>query len=228
MWWGGLAHSRGAGAVPDNFRYAYVGAAFIVLAMLPPLPLEASSVADSFAAGGRCVAARPSQRSPSINGGAILETADLQRWLGRDARHAATIANLGPSVLPDEQAVSLSTALTAGQYREVVDRWGYMAGTRPCDVDGALVQAGVTIVDVPAPSSSCPSPIGTLRVPPNARVRVETGEAATTVSVRRFGNAMKEVGALPANAAAELRMLRISSNVPWIVEAPGACLTKIG
>ena len=63
-WWGGLAYSRGAGAVPDNFRYAYVGAAFIVLAMLPPLPLELRP--SQLVRGWRPLrCCRPSQQSRS-------------------------------------------------------------------------------------------------------------------------------------------------------------------
>ena len=50
VWWLGLIYSRGILADTETFRYVFVGAVFIVLAMIPPKPLKLPDATRSLTA----------------------------------------------------------------------------------------------------------------------------------------------------------------------------------
>ena len=198
----------------------------------PSVAARASSVATrSRLAAAALLPDRDRSNRPHAPEVRSSRTADCTR-LTRDARHAATIANLGPSVLPDDASrVADATHSPPGSTERSSTVGVTCPAPRPRDVDRCARQAGVTIVR--------PHRRRTLYVPDSDRDVAGTVECRAASGDRgdrddRVRTPFRQTprrrwATLAANAAAELRMLRISSNVALgIVEAPGACLTTIG
>ena len=226
VWWTGLAYSRGALVDSDNFRYVYVGAVFVVLAMIPPKRVKlpeatrslAAAVAAMVAIGGIVLLHRQE----------ILEGAVMTRNISRGAVTLATIANLGPDAVPDAEKLPITIGLTGAEYREVVDRWGAMPGTEPHARPRSIRRRRATDTRsnpdrhrnrVPPQIRSCAGP--------SVAALVYTASEPTTVVVRRFGDRPVAVGDVAANGAAVLRLPTLGSVLPWEIGAPGACILAL-
>ncbi len=154
----GSSYSRGVLVDTETFRYLFVGAVFIVLAMIPPTPLKlpdatrslTAAVAVALAIGVVVLVNRPD----------IVDQAERDRNIARTAKMMVIVANQGPAVIPDSyQLPPFTLGLNGKQYREVIDRWGYPPDTRPRDVDARLVElADIRLVPVKNPAEPCTEP----------------------------------------------------------------------
>jgi hypothetical protein len=226
VWWVGLAQSRAHAISPDTFRYQFVGSVFVLLALLP-------EVTPSWARGPRPAAA------PAVAGlafavlAAATSAGDLpgstrQLRLESDrVRRQLIVANLGPEAMPDDVELVLGAfkRLPAGRYREMVDAMGVPPGTRPADVDAALVALGsVRATPTDPPSTDCVPIDGAQALPGPGAHQLRAGDDAVEVQVRRFGDPWVDVGEVAAGEVAAIEVAALGSEVPWQLRAPGACL----
>ena len=135
----------------------------------------------------------------------------------------------GPQVVPDaERLPQLLYHLTAGRYRELVERRGSPFEV-PEDPDAYLVRRGALLVERVAACSDgavCLPDPATLEV--GSELQLQTGDRPVKVSVRRFGPAPVPARTVPAGTTVRIWTWGPSvAEEPWMVTAPGGCLVPI-
>ena len=202
VWWIGLVYSRGVLADTETFRYRFVGAVFVVLAMIPPTPLKLPDATRSLTAV--VAVALVIGVVVLVNRPDIVDQAERDRSIARTAKMMVIVANQGPAIIPDSyQLPPFTLVLNGKQYRELIDRWGYPPDTRPRDVDARLVElADIQLAPVKNPAEPCTEPNSLAYAAKQARVRVQTGATPTTVVLVRFGTGPTRIGDLGPNQTA--------------------------
>jgi hypothetical protein len=256
FWWAALAYSRpdlGTGDIPA--RYRIVGSVFVILAALPERRPDVSAARrgpaspDAGHAEGAGLVPEAGRRARPgagrlapltvvaglvlaavvvlANRGAVLADA---RALDRESavvRAGLTVANLGPSVLPDRAGIDvgfLNGKLRAGTYRTLVAKWGTPPRTRPAHPDAVLAGTGALRPAASAAGTRPCAPLGSgARLPPTSATRVRAGSRPVRVRIRRFERRWTTVGHVPAGAIASIRLAGFGASTPWRIDAPGLC-----
>jgi hypothetical protein len=230
FWWFGIMWSRWffIGDVPA-FRYEWVSAGFIMLAILPSERLSPSDWASpstrrgalAAAAGVLVVAAllvhsvRPDAR----------DFARTHTFLGRQARGQAAVV-LEPDAVPAGTTFGFNFVdLNAAEVRKLLTSYG--AGFGPGNTDGLLVDVGpVTLSSAPnrrAPQA-CEDLGRPTRAPPDSRVELYARAGTADVRVRRFGRDWITVGRVQPGRQATLALKGYRSSVEWeLVAGEGVC-----
>ncbi len=229
MWWIGLAWSRpDAASSPNTPRYAYVGAVFVLLSVIPPRPLavvRAKADHRILAVLALCaVVAVVVANEPGIRA-LIRDRQTSSTWAGNITVEVAQ----GTRVVADERVLpQMLYNLTAGEYRELVRRRGSALAV-PDDPDAYLVRRRAVIVEPIAPDPDrrgCVDDPATLEV--GSALQLHAGDRPVSVSVRRFGPAPVPAGTVRPGAAARIRTRGPSvATEPWLVTAPGGCLVPV-
>jgi hypothetical protein len=244
-WWAGLSLTR-AGArtgVPDSFRYRIVTCAFAVLALLPLAKSpRVKEVLSSRRALGVALAA--SALLVAINLPGIFDRADSDSADYGQQAAKMIVLNMKPSVVSDDTMVhfDLFVSMTARRYRQLVDKYGVVAGTNPAHPDPALVRlTRVKPTDVaPAATNDPPEdcvPMGESTTVPrrsdyrsgaNQFTRVVLQAPPSTdvpLQVQAFEkDSWVPAGDIPAGHTATLDLPVLLSRTPWTLHAPGACI----
>jgi hypothetical protein len=240
VWWVGLAVTRGGAAtgMPDAFRYRIVTCAFAVLALSPLAnsPRVRRMTTDRRAVAVALVAAVAlfAVNAPGIFRRVDSDAADYRQQVAK-----MVVLNLGPSVVPDDVWVhfDLWTAMSARHYRNLVDRYGDVSGTRPAHPDRAIVGlADIKPVPADAAVDDCAPLRGPSTVPgrvdirqganPKTRVVLHASRSDTTVQIRRFEKSWVTVGRIPAGTTATLDLPILLGQTPWMLQADGACQAR--
>ena len=228
-WWVGLVWSRPGAADSNNTgRYEYVGAVLILLSALPAFPMEWLQTAR----------ARWRMAAPAllIIGTIVLVNHDelRQAALNRGVngtRAEMVLYELEQTVEPVEPTRRLTPELSRitvqDYHRIVVARYG-----SPIDLDqstdDALIERGAVGVAItgPAPTNDPACAAGPVTLQLGGEVALHTGDLPATVRARRFGSSMEEVRLVAAHRSAVVSFPgpTIVEDVPWVIEAPGACI----
>jgi hypothetical protein len=225
-WWVGVAYSRGELVSLVAFRYEYVGAALLVLAFMPPSPVQWSSralrspgVAAAVLAVGVLIA--------FAYHGETFHDAHIQDAYGRLTKQQLVVANLGPAAVPDNVQYTLHLGfVTAGQYRQLVHEYGRPFDTTTTAPDADIIRLGhIRLTPELRPGSvACAARPTVLAVPPDSNVVVRTGAQASRVAVRRFGARFVPLGEVGANSSATITLPGLFSKTRWIVTVERGCL----
>jgi hypothetical protein len=227
-WWVGLVWSRpGAADSFGTLRYKYVGAVLILLSALPAAP----------SASLRTARARWRMTAPALAviGGIILVNHD-DLWhaaLGRAeaaARAEMVLYELEQTVEPIEPTRRLIPELariTVHDYEQEVARYGSPIDTRRSPDEALIARHSLRVPIVgsaPANGPACVARGVSLRL--GDEVTLHTGDQPAMVRARRFGSEMFDVKRVAPHRSAVVRFPgpTIVEGVPWIVEAPGACI----
>ena len=223
-WWVGLAYSRGVFFDRHVVRYELVGSAFVVLAFLPTRTTTWRFLDRRVAlAAGVAFAAAV----VLLNHGAIFENQRELAQSYRQIRINTVVGNLDSAVVPDKTALYLGglANLTAREYRHLVAQFGAPPGSRPKDIDASIVALGDVhpVATRMAPSAGCIDLARSVPVQPGADLTLRAGVRDVAVRLRRFDRASTDVGTIPADSTATIRLPGPAATRPWIVDAPGAC-----
>jgi hypothetical protein len=229
VWWAGVASSRGLVAMPDTFRFRFVGSAFVVVAFLPTKESVArSGWASRFARDPAFVGLTLVVTGAIIaaNAGGILDADRRLQHADQALVPYYLVANVGPEAIPNNGTVRDVPYLTAGQYREVVAHYDPAPGTQPTDADRAIVATVHMTLD--------PRPVGVVcrvlrtpqRVAPGMKV-LGTTARPVVVQVRRFQAAWLTVGTIPKDKGASFTLPAFGSTTPWELRATGSCTIRI-
>jgi hypothetical protein len=94
--------------------------------------------------------------------------------------------------------------------------------------DEALIEAHAVRVPIvgPAPSHDPACAAGAVTLQLGDEMAFHTGDEPAMVRARRFGSSMEEVKLVAAHRSAIVRFPgpTIVEDVPWVIEAPGACI----
>src|SRR5204863_7038224 len=94
----------------------------------------------------------------AVNAPGIFHHVDIDDAAYGQQGAKMVVLNLGPSVVPDNAVVYFDayTYLTVGHYRDLVERYGAVAGTHPAHPDPAIVAlADVKLHPVSESSGNC-------------------------------------------------------------------------
>ncbi|MGH9227201.1 MAG: hypothetical protein ACRD07_00460 [Acidimicrobiales bacterium] len=222
FWWFGLVWSRWLliEATP-GFRYQWVSAGYVLLAVLPAghgtLPRWASASTRRGAllgsAGVLLVAAALTHSvRPDVRDFARTHAA-----YGRINRGQAAVAAEPNAGLSDDVTFGFNLGrLTAGQLRQLLDNYGGVGD--PGETDELLVDIGaVRLVngrpDPPPPG--CEALRQPIPAPPDSRVELHAPTGTAEVSVRRFGSDWVSVGRLQEGRRATLELPGLTSGQQW-------------
>jgi hypothetical protein len=241
-WWGGLALTRAGAEIgaPDSFRYRVVTCAFAALALMP---LAMSPKLKQFLLSRRAlaIALAVSAVLVAINGPGIFHRIDTDAAGYRQQAAKMVVLNLGPSVVPDDTMVRFDpfVSMTARRYRQLIDKYGEVAGTSPAHPDATLVKlTDIKPVPVADPSEKCaPLPEST-PVPKrldiwqglNSWTRLVLRAQSTDVDVqlRRYEkDSWVTVGRIPAGITATLDLPNLLGRSPWVLRTSGACAVRL-
>jgi hypothetical protein len=229
VWWGGLVWSRPDAA--DSFntgRYEYVGAVLILLSIVPAVPVEWLRTAN----------ARWRMAAPAlvIIGTIVLVNHDELRDAARERAAAGARAEMvvyeleltDVLVEPTHRLPSELDWITVRDYREkVVARFG-LPIDQDQSTDEAMIERNALHVPVvgPPPSDDPGCAAGPVPLPIAGEVSLHTGDQPAMLRARRFGPSMQDVRLVPAHrsAVASFPGPTILGAVPWVVDAPGACI----
>ena len=187
-WWGGLAFTRAGlqSGEPDSLRYRIVTYGFAALALLP---LAKSLRLRQFLISRRAlaVALAASAALVAINAPGIFRQVDSDAAKYRRQAAKMVELNLGPSVVPDNAIVRFDAFMfmTAGRYRQLVGKYGEIAGTDASHPDAQLVKlADIKPVPVNDDAGTCVPLQGPTDAP--RRVDIRRGvNPSTRVVLRR-------------------------------------------
>jgi hypothetical protein len=130
-------------------------------------------------------------------------------------------------------------SMTARRYRQLIDKYGEVAGTSPAHPDATLVKlTDIKPVPVADPSEKCaPLPEST-PVPKrldiwqglNSWTRLVLRAQSTDVDVqlRRYEkDSWVTVGRIPAGITATLDLPNLLGRSPWVLRTSGACAVRL-
>lgn len=226
FWWFGVFWSRSfLIGDPPAFRYQWVAAGYILLAVLPT---------DGFTP--------PSWASAATRKGALLGTAvvlvvaaflahsvraDAQEFArahsayGVLTRSQVAVALDPNAAIPDAAPFGFNLAnLTAGQLRGLLNAYGVDFSPRPTDeflVDIGAVTLTRGTAD-PAPSV-CEEVLRPTVVAPDSRVELHAPTSAPVIKVRRFGREWITVGRLQGGHGATLQLRGYGADAAWELSA---------
>jgi hypothetical protein len=228
VWWVGLVWSRPGVAGSYIGRYQYVGAVLILLSALPAFPVERLQVA-----GARWRMAAPVLL---ITGAIVVFNHDDVR---RKAQDRATEGAWAEMVLyeleqtiqpvePTRQLIPQLGRITVRNYHQkVVARYGSSIDPDQTP-DEALIERHAVRVPIlgPAPSHDPACATGPVALQLGDEVALHTRDEPAMVRARRFGSSMEEVRLVTPHHSAVARLSgpTIVEGVPWIIEAPSACI----
>jgi hypothetical protein len=220
VWWVGVISSRGALAQTDVFRYRFVGAVLIILAVLPTEPVAwRLRVPPVPAAAGVLVVAA---LLAAVNHDDVSAWAKQQRAFSRATRELVLVASVRPPL-----ALALPRGLGAvdiAAYRRAIELYGAPQRATRQTIDGQLVRAGIRLEPVRfAIRTSCRPQARTLTVGPQARLALTAPDRPVVVELRRFGDRFVRVGTIPAGQRRVLGLPGLGSHESWQVRAVGAC-----
>ena len=235
FWWFGLMWSRWLliDAAP-GFRYQWVSAGYILLAVLPASRVTA-----------------PSWAAPSTRRGAIVGTVavalvaaflvlsvrpDAQSFarthaaIGRNTRSQVAVVLEPGSAVADGIKFDFNLGnLTARQLRELVRR--YETADTPGETDRLLVDTRAVSLARGSPGvapQGCEVLRRSFRAPPDSRVELYARTGASEIKVRRFGTDWVSIGRVEQGRPATLALPGYGSDEPWELSAtPGACVSVI-
>jgi hypothetical protein len=229
-WWVGLVWSR-PGALDTNPRYEYVGAVLILLSALPAFRVEWLQTTT-----GRWRMTAPALL---ITGAVVLVNHDELRQAALNrategARAEMVLYELEQTVKPVEPTRRLTPELawiTVHDYRRiVVARYG-----SPIDPDQppdeALIKRHSIYAAIvgPPPTNDPACAAGPVTLQLGGEATLHTGDEPAMVRARRFGSSMEEVGLIAAHRSALVRFPGPTIvDVPWVIEAPDACIHEAG
>jgi hypothetical protein len=231
-WWVGLVWSRsGAPGFRNIGRYEDVGAMLILLSALPAFPVGSL----------RTARARWRMTAPAllIIGAIVWVNHDELRQAALNrategARAEMVLYELEQTVKPVEPTRRLTPELawiTVQDYHQkVVARYG-----SPIDpdqpTDEALIKRHSIYAAIvgPPPTNEPACAAGPVTLQLGGQATLHTGDKPAMVRARRFGSSMEEVGLITAHRSALVRFPGPTIvDVPWVIEAPGACIHEAG
>jgi hypothetical protein len=234
VWWVGLVWSRPGAAGSHNIgRYEYVGAVLILLSALPASPAEWL----------RTVRARWRMAAPAllITGAIVFINHDELRHTvqGRAAggERAETVLyeleqleQIEP-VEPMRPLIPELARITVRDYHQkVVARYGSLIDLDQ-PPDAALIERHAVRVPMvgPAPSYDLACAAGPVTLRRGDELGLHTGDEPAMVRARRFGSSMEELKLVAAHRSAVVLFPgpTIVQDVPWVIEAPGACIHEL-
>jgi len=172
----------------------------------------------------------------AFNAHSVNRQADIDEISYRQQAAKMVVLNLGPSVVPNNVQFHFDpyVGMSAGVYREWVNRYGHIAGTRPAHPDRAIVSlTDIKPVPVNDAVGNCTPLRGPSEVPrridsregvnPMTRVVLHASSSDATVQIRRFENSWVPVGRIAAGTTAALDLPILIAQAPWMLLADGAC-----
>lgn len=228
FWWVGLVWSRPDAA--DSFntgRYEYVGAVLILLSVVPAGPVEWLRTAN----------ARWRMAAPAlvIIGTIVLVNHDELRDAARDRAAAGARAEMvvyeleltAASIEPTRRLPSELDEITVRDYREkVVARYGLPIDQHQSTDEAMIERNALHVPTGPPPSDDRACAAGPVPLPIAGEVSLHTRDQPAMLRARRFGSSMQDVRLVPAHrsAVASFPGPTIAWAVPWVIDAPGACI----
>jgi hypothetical protein len=226
VWWTGVAWSRPDAA--GTGRYAYVGAVFVLLSVVPAHRIERLH-GSSLRLRTVVPAAAVVLAMVVVNHGDIRQAA-VSRTTNSDVA-MNVLVELEWSAPPVSDSVRMGRRLggvTVGQYRSIVERLGPPPGP-PGDPDELLVQRRalrvVAVTALPAGAAGGCSGGSTATLGIGASITLVTGESPVPIVVRRYGPTFVSLGTVGPGRMATMETSGDSVDAtPWQVRAPGGCL----
>ena len=252
VWWVGLVVSRKAGADPNVFRYTFVPAVYLVLAMLPITDRREALEMSTPETADRAVMAVVALCCWALVAATITRGNAETYERNRVANFAASARAASATMLLDAAAVDGRAIgpvslyhLTADEVRALAEQYPLGVGDSPEEVDALLVELSRLTVSKDASGPACtassekvsvagtedvpvlPAGVELQRTEPEAPIEawIRSPSKESSVEVRRFGSSWIVVGSVPAGAGARLALPAQLSKVPWQVRAAGACIT---
>ena len=237
FWWLGLMWSRVIVVLTDElpFRYEWVSAGYILLAMVPMRRVHLPAWASASTRKNAILAATGVLLVAAFLAHAVRPDAQAfarqAAGTGRVTRGLAAIVMDPNAGVPDGATVRLGglASLTAGQLRHVLTTYGADGG--PGETDGLLVNLGAVSLSHGAQSlapAGCEELRRPMLAPPDSRVELYAQGPAPQVEVRRFGSEWVTVGRLQVGRRATLRLPGYTVNKSWQLSAtPGVCVVAV-
>jgi hypothetical protein len=228
-WWVGLVWSRPDAADSHNTaRYEYVGAVLILLSALPAFPVAWLRTAREqwrmtapalLVAGAIVLVNHDELRDTALNRASNGERAEMVLY---------ELEQVAEPVDPTRRLPPELARITVGDYYEkVVARYGLPIDPEQTP-DKALIERYALRVPIvgPAPSDEPACAAGPVTLQFGDQVALHTGDEPAMVRARRFGPSMEDVKLVPAYRSAVVRFPgpTFIAHVPWVIEAPGACI----
>lgn len=238
IWAVGLAYTRGSWirAPFDQgegvyFRYQLLALGFGLLAVVPPstarrVPLSAPVARRVLAATALAILLGAWARGLALRDDIQFQAGWIEGY-GRNTRGALVALGLGPELIGDDANMGAGFAyLTAGEVRELVDRYGPPLTSTPEGADKQLVELGIASAQRTAPGTlPCTVLTEPLSLSPGrpGALRLWSDSPSWEVSVRRFGKEWVTLARAPADSGVTLRLPDLGVALPWQVRADGAC-----
>jgi hypothetical protein len=235
FWWFGLFWSRWLLiGDPPAFRYEWVSAGFIFLAVLPPRPVTLPSWAAASTRKGSIVAtagvllmaaALVHSVRPDVR-----EFADFSSATGRLTRGQAAVVLDPRAALPDGTQLGFSFAnMGVGRFRGVLNAYGMSDGR--ASTDQRLVDVGAVRLVV-GPRAQVPARCRDLarpmRVGTEAQIEVYAPSQASDVRIRRFGTDWITAGRVPEGRQAKIGLPGFHATDEWELSATGrGCASEV-
>jgi len=227
-WWVGLVWSRPEAADSNNTgRYEYVGSVLILLSALPAFPVEWLQTTK----------ARWRMTAPAllIIGAIVvvnhneLRQAALNRGVN-GANAEMVLYELEQTVEPVEPTRRLTPELsriTVEDYHQiVVARYGSSIDLDQ-STDEALIERDAVRLAItgPPPTNDPACGAGPVTLQLGGEVAMHTRDEPAMLRARRFGSSMVDVRRVAAHRSAIVSFPGPTIvGVPWVIEAPGACI----
>lgn len=249
IWPIALVHSRGDLGAIIPFRYAYVELVFALLAVVPRQPIiwpqpMALTNRRWLASAAVIVLVFGGMRALAVRDG-LQEFARAHAALGREAKGTVLALGLGPEVIPDRRPITFfgyhNPHGTAGQVRDLIDRYGSPFDASIVTADQDLVDLGIVRARFAGrlPHPGC-HPLTEPLVVPGLATRglgvPPLGAAANpaeplklwsatafSVDVRLLGDDWVHLADVRAGRSVLLTLPALNAGRPWEIRAVGAC-----
>jgi hypothetical protein len=236
FWWFGLFWSRWLLiGDPPAFRYEWVSAGFIFLAVLPPRSVTLPSWAAASTRKGSIVATTGVLLIAAALAHAVRpdvrEFADFAAATGRLTRGQAAVVLDPRAAVPDGTQLGFGLAnMDVGRLRGVLNAYGM--GDRPANTDEWLVEAGALRL-VAGPPAQVPARCRDLarptRVGTEAQIELYAPSQAADVRIRRFGTDWIALGRVPEGRQATIGLPGFHATDEWELSATGGgCASGVG
>jgi len=232
FWWFGLFWSRWLLiGDPPAFRYEWVSAGFILLAVLPPGPVTLPSWASASTRKGAMLGL-----TLVVLVGAVLvqsvrtdaqEFARIHAAIGRSTRGQAAVVLDTNAAIPDGVKLGFNFVhLKAGQLRQLLNRYGVETG----ETDQRLVaNEAVRLLSGPraAAPARCRGLAQPMRTGVEAQLKLYAPVREADIMIRRFGTEWITVGNLPNGREGTLVLPGFHATEQWELRATGgACAAR--